>query len=392
MGIQKKPIHAAPQEAGEEKEHKKNKATQITKSLKTEIWFKTRQLFWLHQRFSLHIKTLHNMRKIISSITLIACLQAKGQDTTMNNLTRDMDGKDEKPAVRIFDSERLINTYTTEVVGKGKMDFRVIHNFYDVAGKFGGVRNFFGLDAAADIKIGFEIGLGKRTDLILARVRGGENYHNVFSRVSRILELGLKYKLLEQKENDPSHPLSMALFGNIAASTMTAPTFSNQNLADSAETNFENFSDRMSQTLQLIIAKKIQKISLQVSGTLVHRNRVITGDQNTIFALGFAARIPISNTVAIIFDYIHPFHTEKTEQFFKTIGPTVPQVVKFYDPLGIGFEIKTSGHVFHLNFTNATEILENRMIPRTVTSWGKGQFRWGFTISRTFVLWRDKSM
>jgi hypothetical protein len=79
------------------------------------------------------------------------------------------------------------------------------------------------------------------------------------------------------------------------------------------------------------------------------------------------------------------------EQFYKTSGPTVPQVTKFYDPLGIGVEITTAGHVFHMNFTNTTEILENRFIPRTVTSWGKGQFRWGFTVARTFVLWREKN-
>ncbi|HQV60653.1 MAG TPA: DUF5777 family beta-barrel protein, partial [Chitinophagaceae bacterium] len=62
--------------------------------------------------------------------------------------------------------------------------------------------------------------------------------------------------------------------------------------------------------------------------------------------------------------------------------------IRFFDPLGVGFEILTSGHIFRLNFTNATEIVENRFIPRTITSWGKGQFRWGFTISRNFTLWR----
>ena len=333
------------------------------------------------------------MRIIIAFFAVFSVLQTAAQDTTMSNLTKDMDSKNngEKKAVKTFDSEKLINANTTELVGKGKMDFRVIHNFYDVAGKAGGGKSFFGLDAATDIKIGFQIGLGKKLDAIIARVKGAESYHNVFSRVSRILEFGLKYKALEQKADDPGHPLSLALFGNIGITTMTAPTFSRQSLADSAETNFQNLSERMSQSIQLILARKFSKLSLQLSATYVHRNRIIKGDQKSIFALGGAARVPISNRVAIILDYFHPFHTAAAEQFFKTTGPTVTQVVKFYDPLGIGFEITTAGHVFHLNFTNATEILENRFIPRTVTSWGKGQFRWGFTISRTFVLWREKS-
>jgi hypothetical protein len=50
----------------------------------------------------------------------------------------------------------------------------------------------------------------------------------------------------------------------------------------------------------------------------------------------------------------------------------------------------TAGHVFHFNVTNATVLLENRFIPRTITTWGKGQYRWGFTIARDFVVFRPK--
>jgi len=43
-----------------------------------------------------------------------------------------------------------------------------------------------------------------------------------------------------------------------------------------------------------------------------------------------------------------------------------------------------------LNFTNAEAISENQFLRRTTTSWGDGQFRWGFNLSRTFSLWREK--
>ena len=58
--------------------------------------------------------------------------------------------------------------------------------------------------------------------------------------------------------------------------------------------------------------------------------------------------------------------------------------------MGVGFEILTGGHVFHLNFTNATDLLENRFLSRTISSWGKGQFRWGFSVSRDFNMFRNK--
>ena len=332
------------------------------------------------------------MKRVFILLGLLFSLNALAQDSTMNVLTKGMDKTgNKKMPVKVFDSEKLINANTTELVGKGKMDFRVIHNFYDVAGSAGGIKNFFGLDNAADIKIGFQIGLGNRLDMIAARTRGAENYQNSFSRVQKIWELGFKYKIMQQIENDPSHPISLALFANPAVSSMQRPNFASPTLADSAETNFNSFSERMSQAVQLIIAHKAGKVSLQISGNLVHRNRVITGDDNSIFALGGAVRIPLSKNFALIIDYFHPFHSQSAKNFFKTPGPTVPTPIKFYDPLGVGLEILTAGHVFHLNFTNSTEILENRFIPRTVTSWGKGQYRWGFTISRAFVLWREKN-
>mgnify|MGYP003406829907 CR=1 FL=1 len=41
--------------------------------------------------------------------------------------------------VRIFNSTKTINARTTEVTGKGKMDFNVTHNFGDIAGDNGGI-------------------------------------------------------------------------------------------------------------------------------------------------------------------------------------------------------------------------------------------------------------
>jgi hypothetical protein len=331
------------------------------------------------------------MQKSFFLFSILFSLHALAQDSTLNSLMKGMETptSNQKPAVKIFESERVINANTTELVGKGKMVFRVIHNFYDVAGSAGGIKNFFGLDNASDIKISFQTGLGKRLDMITSRVRGAENYQTGFSRVQKLWELGFKYRFAEQRQNDPTHPLSVALFANMVATSMQSATFSPP-YADSAETTFNNFSDRLSQVVQLIVARKFGKASVELVPSFVHRNRVIPGDDKSIFALGGAARIPITKNIAFILDYFHVFHSQAAKDFYKNPNSAVHPSIKFYDPLGVGFEFLTAGHVFHLNFTNATEILENRFIPRTVTSWGKGQFRWGFTISRTFVLWREK--
>ena len=282
------------------------------------------------------------------------------------------DSKEKKP-VEIFSSEKVVNANTPETVGKGKMAFKVSHNFGDIAGDNGGIKQFFGLDNSTDIRIAFQVGLGKRFDVIAARAKGAGPQQQLW-------EIGLKYKLLEQLENDPSHPLSVALFANAVIASNKANPFSNQ------DNSYKDFSDRISNVLQLIIARKIGKVSLQLNPTLVTRGYTISYDQKTMFALGGAIKMPlIQNRLNLLVDYFHPFRREAVEDSFK-----VNDNFEFSDPLGVGFEILTSGHVFRLNFVNNTEILENRFIPRTISSWGKGQFRWSFTISRNFTLWRDK--
>jgi hypothetical protein len=116
----------------------------------------------------------------------------------------------------------------------------------------------------------------------------------------------------------------------------------------------------------------------------LHTNLVIPGDQNNLFSIGGAVRIPITQSVFIIADYFHSFRTEESKEAWESKGQT-PR-----DVFGIGVEILTAGHVFHLNFTNARNILENRFLPRTTDQWSEGQFRWGFTLTRNFMLFHPK--
>lgn len=325
------------------------------------------------------------MKTFLRVLLLLLPITSFAQDTTMNNLMAGMEADaDRKRPVKIFNTQKAINANTTEMVGRGKMDFRVTHNFDDIDGKGGIFGRFLGLDNVRDARIAFHFGLSDRIDLNIARVKGAAS-------VNKIYELALKFLLMQQLENDPKHPISLALFVNSAVATSKSSALPN------FENTFENFSDRLSQVIQLIIARKMGKISLQLNPTLVHTNHVILNDDNTMFALGGALRFPVTQNFNIIVDYFHPFRSKESKEFFKTVDNVYdppndvvfnPKPIRFYDPIGISFEVTTPGHVFNLNFTNATEILENRFIPRTTTSWSKGQFRWGFTIARKFVLKR----
>lgn len=318
------------------------------------------------------------MRKLFFASCVILSFSATAQvDTAANNLMNELDNKVAAPTgkapVKVFLSQRLINANTVEMLQKGHFEFKVVHNFGDASGKNGGIRNAFGLDGSTDIKIAFLYGITKNLNVIVSRNKGE-------GQVFTLWEMGFKYKFLEQRENDPSHPLSIALFANGVSSSQRGSTDSTR------ENYFRKTSDRQSQTVQLMIARKFGKyFSLQLNPTYVHTNYVIKNDVPNVFAMGAALRVPIYKRFVFIADYFHPFRPQSTIDSFKLKG------INFYDVLGVGLELVTPGHIFHVNFTNTTNILENRFIPRTTTSWKKGQYRWGFTVTRDFVLRRSKA-
>ena len=327
------------------------------------------------------------MRKLCFLFLIFPALAARAQsDSTVDKAMKELDSKlpkQEQKAVKIFHSQKLINANTVEVMHKGAMEFKVIHNFYDIGGKNGGIHHFFGLDNAADVKIVFQVGLTDNLNIVAGRTRG-DQYQNV----TELWEIGLKYKFMSQLENDPSHPVSITGYANTVVSAMQ------KNNSVQKEYSFTDFSSRLSQLLQVMVARKFGKISLQLNPSFVHTNLVVPGDDNSIFALGGAVRFPIYKSFTFIADYFHAFRSQKSRDSLNKLADLNPtaydQYGAGYDVLGLGLEIMTTGHIFHLNFTNATNILENRFIPRTLTSWDKGQYRWGFTIARNFILFRDK--
>jgi len=315
------------------------------------------------------------LKKIFSVFSLLAGFASYAQDTTESAILRNLDAEarlqmNVKQPVLVFHSQKLINAKTVEVLKKGILDFNVTHNFGDIAGDNGGIKNFFGLDNAADVKIGFQLGLTDRLNILFARTRGS-------GAIIRFYELGIKNQFMQQGRNN--QPLSVTGFANVVVCSQTA------NPNPGFEGSFGNFSDRMSQLAQIMIARKMGKVSLQISPTYLHTNYVISGDQKNIFSLGGAIRLPLSQSVSIISDYFHPFRSAASKNAVEAA-----QNIKLSDAFGIGVEILTPGHVFHLNFTNATNILENRYLSRTFTSWRDGEFRWGFTIVRNFVVFTDK--
>jgi hypothetical protein len=274
----------------------------------------------------------------------------KIQDSTATTI-----GKGE-PVINTFYSTRLVNSHTVEITGPGSMDFRINHRFAPLNLGF---YDMFGLDIAS-MRMGFDFGIAKDLMVGIGRTTFNKEYDGF-----------IKYRLLHQRTGGGA-PLSIALLASWA--------YKNVKMDPLLKVTG---SDRTAFSGQVLIGSKLgEHTSLQLSPTYTHYNRILifSGGSNDMFSMGFLARQKISRRVSINAEYFY--------QFNKFSG--APGTPTTYDPLSIGVDINTGGHVFQLHFTNSTGMNEHTFIHETTGSWGKGDIRWGFNISRIFNIGKRK--
>lgn len=317
---------------------------------------------------------MNNVLRIVSFLFFCGSSLSLSAQDDLSKLFDDMDVEANRgPVISTFKSPRLLNVQTIETPHKHDLLFLVIHRFGDIAGSYGGFQTFYGLDNSTDILIGFDYGISDRWSVGTGRTKGAPNGTSTSQK--QLIFLNSKYRLFRQTADDQT-PVSVSLFGNTVVSAMN-------NLSQvTSEAYFSNFTDRLSFVAQAIIARKFSdNLSLELIPTFVRRNYVTYRDQNNLVAIGVGGRMKVSPRMAIIFDYYYSFRKQASKDYFLQLNN-----FKFYNPLSVGLEIETGGHVFNVCITNAIAILENQHIPSTSTSWGKGEFRGGFSISRTFSL------
>lgn len=257
-----------------------------------------------------------------------------------------------------FFTTRVNNAQSNETLKKRHFEYNIEHRFGDIAGTNGGADKGFGFDNAADIRFGLLYGLNDKLSLGFGRSKGS------YSAYKSVLDGSIKYKLIEQKQN--KSPISISLY--------LSSTYSY--VGKSKDTNDFHFYPksiyRFAYCSQLIISRKFStRLSIAIHPTLIHRNYVRPNDQNTIFALGSAISFKLSKNMGLLIDYFHAFRKSNPSNIFQ-------------DAISGGFEYMTNGHRFCVFITNASLFNETQYVCSTTERWDLGQFRLGFSISRTF--------
>jgi len=280
-------------------------------------------------------------------ILLIIPAWSKAQDELFDLISSDETNIEEVKST--FKGTRIINGHSVETRGKGTLDVIFMHRFGRVNS---GAYNLWGLDDAW-IRLGAEYALNDDFTIGVGRSSFEKTYDGF-----------LKYRFIRQTKGDKNFPFAGSAFTSMAINTLK-PSNPEQEI---------KFSSRISYTYQLLLARKFnENFSLQLSPTLVHHNLVDTPEENNdIYSLGFSGRHKITSRMAITFEYYLQLNNNTQ--------------LDNYDPIGVGLEIETGGHVFQLVFANSQAMIEKSFITETSGDFFDGDIHFGFNISRVFQL------
>lgn len=314
----------------------------------------------------MHIKQILLSAFFLSATAVAAHAQVEDTAETDDDLLALLESEPARPAkeytTATFKTTRIANGHSIENTAKGVLDFRVNHRFGLINSGF---KDFFGLDGATT-RIGFDYGI---TDWLMIGF-GRSSYMKEYDGFAKV-------RLLRQQDNG-GMPFSLSYMGAISVLTGEKPPF----VADSQEYYFSN---RLAYVNQLLIARKFSNaLSLQLMPTHVHYNLVnYKNEPNDVIALGVGGRLKLSNRISLTAEWY--YQLEGTKRALEG-QPTMTT----RNPLTIGFDIETGGHVFQLLFSNSTAISERNLVGQTMNDWGKGDIHFGFNISRVFTIVKPK--
>ena len=243
-----------------------------------------------------------------------------------------------------FKAMKIGNLQSTKVASKGDMYMYVSHRFGSLKD---GISTFFGLDNA-NTKIQLAYGLFEGVQLSMSRESLRKTYAGA-----------LKFRLTSQSDNFPM---------NIVGYTMVNI---NSELSKERYPHML-FEDRLSYASQVLLSRRINnKLSVELAPTYVRQNLVLEKFQDhDQYALGFGGRFKLNKRLSFNLDYVYNFSRAEASVY--------------NNPLTIGMDIETGGHVFQLLFSNAQSTNEPGFISNAEGDWTTGDIFFGFNIVRVF--------
>jgi hypothetical protein len=249
-----------------------------------------------------------------------------------------------------FNGTHIVYSQSTNMLESKRLGLVIGHRF----GKINeGAFNAFGLDQGF-MRIGFEYGFNDWLTAGIGRSSLGKNF-----------DAYLKQRLLVQTKGGAKNiPVSLTFLFSTA--------FSSNELRRQNEIHQNSqFVNQLVYTLQPAVSRQFsERLSAQLTGSLVHRNSVSSGEYtNDVYGAGAGARLKLSGHMHLVGEYNYMFNNARG----------------IFNPAAIGLDMVAGGHLFNVHFANSAGIIEKEFLTTTTDSFSKG-LRFGFTIRRSFML------
>lgn len=285
--------------------------------------------------------------QVMKTLWFLICVFSIGVSWAQEDLLDEIDSDSvvSSYTTAAFKGLKIVNFESTKLVAKKEFTLVVAHRFGSIENGFD---TFFGLDDAVT-RLNFIYGISDGFNIGISR-----------SSYQKIYEGSLKYRILRQENN--GFPFTVVGFNSILINTAL-----DKNNLPKLE-----FKHRLGYTAQILVSRKMsEKLSLEIAPTFFHDNYVMINDQdNSQFALGFGGRYKLGKRWSLNADY--GWHLNRASN-----SP-------FRNPLSIGIDLETGGHVFQMHFTNAQPMNTNTFLGQSTGDWSEGDIYFGFNLSRVF--------
>jgi hypothetical protein len=255
----------------------------------------------------------------------------------------------DRPVYNVFWSGKNVGISTVRNPSQGSLNTSVLHTFGLVDGgpNRRGIEQFFGLDDGANTRIGLEYGISDRWSVGIGRMT-----------FNKIVDINTKANILRQTTTD-SMPLELAVKVMLGISTMPGLGL--------------EFSDRLSYFTSVMIARKFDRISLQLAPMVAHFNNTAEVNPDQLFGLGIVANYEFNDRFSLGAEYLPVFGDRNAGT---------------HDAMAVTLNIDTGGHIFQLFLASSQWHNEPFIMANNRDRFWKGDIRFGFNINRVFGIGR----
>lgn len=251
-----------------------------------------------------------------------------------------------------FNSGILIDNQTTVIPSAKTLEMYIQH-------KFGSINNGF-----SDLFGIYAPGANIRMALSYVPIKNLQVGYGL-SRIRMYSDFSVKYTILEQTRKN-TIPVAVGVFANMAIDGRNNEAFGD---------NYK-FSNRYSYFAQLIVGRKINDIfSIQANASFTHFNITEPGIDHDKVSVGFNGRVNFSPQSSILLQYDMPLKIKAISEHREFENHAKPN-------LGIGWEIRTSTHAFHIYLSSTDGLIPQHNAVYNQNDFTNKEMMFGFSITR----------